>query len=149
MSPLVVIVIVAAILLPIGWFVSEFRGGRGLRLTLGCLALLTSFGVAFVVVALERFNSNAWFTGASKELIDACISELEAGHTDRVLNALRQLQSGFRPTYENRGRYDELVEQAVSRMKSNPATPPDAAANRSQPIGDETNRASAAVGSDR
>lgn len=112
LSPVAIIILIAVIGLPIGWFVSEFRGSRGLRLTLGCVALLMSFGVAFIVGSLDRLNSNAWFTHASKDLIDASIVELEAGHTDRVLDTLRQLQSEFHPTYENRGRYDKLVEQA-------------------------------------
>ena len=108
-----------------------------------------SFGVAFIVGSLERINSNAWFTYASKELIDASISELEVGHTDRVLDTLRQLQSEFHPTYENRGRYDKLVEQAVSRMKSGQIPQPDGPANRSQPIRAETNSTSSAAASDR
>jgi len=149
LSPIAIIVLIAVIALPIGWLVSEFRGGRGLRLTLGCLALLMSFGVAFIVGSLERLNSNAWFTHASKDLIDASIVELEAGHTDRVLNTLRQLQSEFHPTYENRGRYDKLVEHAVSRMKSSQIPQPDGTANRSQPIRTEPNRTSEAAGSDR
>jgi hypothetical protein len=118
LSPIAIIILIAVIGLPVGWFVSEFRGGRVLRLTLGCLTILMSFGLAFIVGSLERLNSNAWFTGASKELIDASVSQLEAGHTDRVLDSLRQLQAEFHPTYENRGRYDTLVEQAVSRMTS-------------------------------
>ena len=149
LSPIAIILLIAVIGLPIGWFVSEFRGGRGLRLTLGCLALLMSFGVAFIVGSLERLNSNAWFTGASEQLIDASISELEAGHTDRVLDTLRQLQSEFHPTYENRGRYDKLVEQAVSRMKSSQIPQPDGAANGSQPFSSETNQTSLAAGSRR
>ena len=148
-SPIVIIVFIAVIGLPIGWLVSEFRGSRGLRLTLGCLALLMSFGVAFIVGSLDRFNSNAWFTSASKQLIDASISELEAGHTDHVLDALRQLQTEFHPTYENRGRYDKHVEQAVSRMKSSQILQIDGAANRSQPIRAVTDRTSSEAGSGR
>ena len=148
-SPIVIIVLIAVIGFPIGWLISEFRGGRGLRLTLGCLALLMSFGVAFILGSLERLNSNAWFTSASKKLIDASISELEAGHTDHVLDALRQLQSEFRPTYENRGRYDKYVEQAVSRMKSSRIPQPGCPSNGSQPFISDTNTTSSVAGSRR
>jgi hypothetical protein len=115
--PVVLVVLVIVIALPVAWFASEFRGSRGMRLTLGCLAILCSFGVAFVVGSLERFNSNAWFGHASKQLVDVTVSELEAGHTNQVLRSFRQLQSEYRPTYENRARYDKLVEQAVADMK--------------------------------
>ena len=115
--PVVLIVVAITIALPVAWFVSEFRGGRGVRLTLGCLAILCGFGVAFIVGSLERFNSNAWFGHASKQLVDATVSELEAGHTNQILRTFRQLQSAYQPTYENRARYDKLVEQAVAEMR--------------------------------
>lgn len=118
LSPIAWMIVVAVISLTIGWFVSEFRCRRGIRLTLGCLALLSAFGVAFVVGSLERFNSNAWFGGASARLIEATVSELEAGNTKNTLRVLRKLRADYHPTYENRGRYDKLVDQAVEEMKS-------------------------------
>ena len=118
LSPFGVIISIVVIVLPIAWIVSEFRCERGVRLTLGCLAILCSFGVAFIAGSLEQFNSNAWFGRASNQLVDVTVSELEAGHTDQVLRALRKLQSEYHPTYENRARYDELVERTVADMKS-------------------------------
>jgi hypothetical protein len=124
LSPAGVILLIAILLLPVGWIVSEFRGSRSLRLLLGCSAILMSFGVAFIVGSLERFSANAWFSKASKQLIDASISELEAGRSDRVLIAWRELQAEFRPTYERRGRYDTLVKKAVSKMTSDETPQP-------------------------
>ncbi len=60
---LVLLLVVAA---PIAWFASEFQDRRWLRLALGTLAILLSFGVAALVGWLERFNSNAWFGNATK-----------------------------------------------------------------------------------
>jgi hypothetical protein len=80
--------------------------------------MLLAFGVAALVGWLERFNSNAWFGGATKELIDAAVAELEAGNRDRVLRSLKDLQDRYAPTYENRARYDILVEEAVKEMRS-------------------------------
>jgi hypothetical protein len=73
--------------------------------------------MAFLAGSLERFNSNAWYGFASKKLIDATITELEAGNKDRVLQSLKVLQNKYSPTYENRARYDELVEEAVAQMQ--------------------------------
>ncbi len=117
MSPLGIFILLIVIALPIAWFISEFRWERRTRLVLGCLTILCSFGVAFIVGLFERMNSNAWFGYASKQLIEATVSELEAGRTNQVLQTYRQLQSEFHPTYENRARYDKLVERAVSEMK--------------------------------
>jgi hypothetical protein len=61
-------------------------------------------------------NSNAWFGRATKELIDAAVVELEAGNGDRVLRWLKDLQGQYSPTYENRARYDLLVQDAVTKM---------------------------------
>ncbi len=105
---------------PIAWFASEFQDRRWLRLTLGTIAILLSFAVAFLVGMAERFNSNAWFGAASATLIQATIEEMEAGREERVLRAFKELQQSYRPTYENRGRYDVLVEAAVARMQSGP-----------------------------
>ena len=128
-APWIVSTLVVALL--IAWIVSEFRSRRAVRITLGCLAILCSFGVASIVGLLERFNSNAWFGGATKDLIDATVLGLEAGRTDRVLQTYRQLQSDYHPTYENRARYDKLVEEAVGKMKTQDAQP--GAAGNSRP----------------
>ena len=77
-----------------------------LRLALGTLTILLSFGVAAVVGSLDRFNSNAWFGTATKELIDAAVTELEAGNQARVLRSLKDLQRDMRPlTTTERLRY--------------------------------------------
>ena len=46
---------------------------------------------------MERFNSNAWFGSATKELIDAAVTELEAGNRAGVLRSLKDLQGRYRP----------------------------------------------------
>ncbi len=117
-------IVMLAIGVPIAWFASEFQGRRWLRLVLGSFAILLSFGVAAVVGSLERFNSNAWFGNASKNLVDATIAELEAGNRDGVLRSLKTLQKQYSPTYENRARYDVLIEETVTQMRANPQHSP-------------------------
>ncbi len=75
-------------------------------------------GVACLVGYLSRFNYNAWYGGASKDLIDTTITQLEDGKIDRVMSVLRRLNLDYQPTYENRAHYDELVNEAVSQMKA-------------------------------
>jgi len=118
MQPIHLLTLVLVVATPIAWASSEFQERRWLRLTLGSLAISLCFGVAFLVGSLDRFNSNAWFGFASKELIDATVAELEAGQQNRVLESLKHLQREFGPTYENRARYDVLVEEAIQRMRS-------------------------------
>jgi hypothetical protein len=112
-----------AIAAPVAWFASEFQHRRWLRIAAGAAALSMCFGVAFLAGTLQMFNANAWFGSATKDLIDATIEELEAGRQERVLSALKKLQHEYRPTYENRARYDELAEQAAANMRGDAKTP--------------------------
>ena len=117
-----ILIIVFVTVTPIGWFVSEFVGQRWLRMTLGIAAILSSFGVAYLVGQLDRLNSNSWFGDATQELITATVTELEAGNQNQVLVSLKRLQQKYQPSYENRARYDELVAETVKDMQK-PKTP--------------------------
>jgi hypothetical protein len=113
-----VAVLSIVLLLPVAWLVAEIYGSRWQRVSLGILAILSSFAVAWLVGSLQMFSANAWFGNATKELVNTTVSELERGRTDQVLASLKELQNHYRPTYDTRSRYDELVDQAVKQMKS-------------------------------
>ncbi|HUQ69787.1 MAG TPA: hypothetical protein VM165_09710 [Planctomycetaceae bacterium] len=115
MLPIVVFVIV---LLPIAWLASEFQDRRWIRITAGCAALLSVGGVAFAVGSLERLNSYSWFGDVTKDFVDGTIVGLEAGRHPQVLDALRKMQAEYNPTYENRARYDELVQAYLRSLKT-------------------------------
>lgn len=103
--------------LPIAWLVSEFRGGRVLRIALGLLAIgvvATCWALSTIV---SRFNYNAWYGGATGDLISTSLHEIEDGNLDRVLRVWRGLDQQYHPTYENRARYKQLVEEATRRMR--------------------------------
>ncbi len=108
--------------LPAAWFVSEFRAtSRGVRCALGVLAILCSFGVAWLAAQLTRLNYNTWYGVSSKALIDVIVEKLDAGQTEMLKSELKSLQTAFRPTYESRAHYNELVDAAVRKIKSNEA----------------------------
>lgn len=114
MVPQVFLTLVVAC--PVAWLISEFQSRRGIRIGLGLAALATSFLLAAGVGSFERFNSNAWFGEASKNLIDTTIDEIERGDTERLLKELKALQEQYQPTYEHRARYDELIKEFLSRL---------------------------------
>jgi len=74
-------------------------------------------GVAYIVGHLSQLNYNAWYGGASKELVDTTITQIEDGNIDRVMSVLRRLNLDYQPTYENRAHYNELVYEAVAQME--------------------------------
>jgi hypothetical protein len=110
------LILLLTIVLPIAWFASEFQDRRWIRISAGIVALTMSFLVAAGVGSLQHLNANAWYGGASKNLIDTTIEEIERGDTERLLKELKILQKQFQPTYENRARYDKLIEEFMSRL---------------------------------
>ncbi|HPC61890.1 MAG TPA: hypothetical protein PKX23_14600 [Verrucomicrobiota bacterium] len=117
MSPLGFLLVAAILAVPIAWLVAEFRGNRPLRITLGLLSLfLVGLCVWGLCSLLTRFNYNAWYGGATGDLIKTSIHQIEDGHLDRVLKVWRGLDQQYQPTYENRAHYNELVEQANRLM---------------------------------
>jgi hypothetical protein len=111
------LLLVAAV--AVAWVVSEFQDRRWLRLLLGlCTLVLVVGGVGVAVTIGERLNTNAWYGGASGELIDATVAALEKGRTEEVLAELKRLREQFQPTYENRARYDRLVKEYVARLEA-------------------------------
>lgn len=117
MPPPFVAILILSTLPAFAWVASEFYERRWLRITLGSLAILSSVSIAILVGMAERFNSNAWFGGAMGGLVNATVAELEAGNVDGVLKSLKTMQQDYRPTYENRARFDVLCDEAVARMK--------------------------------
>ena len=104
--------------LPIAWFVSEFRGDTpGIRRTLGITALLCSFGVATLVGISQDFKANFYFTRSTKNLLEASVSQLKNGKTEAVIREWTQANNEFHPTYEDRGHYRQILDQAIEGMK--------------------------------
>jgi hypothetical protein len=110
------LILLLAIGLPPTWFVSEFSNYRWLRLLLGCSAIGISFLIAYGVGSLEHLNANVWYGNASQNLVDVTVEEIEKGNGEQVVRELKELQKSFQPSYENRGRYDKLVEQYLERL---------------------------------
>jgi hypothetical protein len=127
MSVFGLLILAAVIALPVAWLVSEFRGGRPLRITLGLFSIaVTTVCVSALYSALSRFNYNAWYGGATKDLIETSLTQIEDGHLNRVLTAWRGLSSQYQPTYENRTGYLELAAEATARIRGDRTIAPDA-----------------------
>ena len=115
MQIFILLLITAA--LPIAWLIAEFRANVAVRRTLGVITILWSFGVASLVGMLQNFNANSYFTTASKDLLETSVEQLRAGKTEAVLREWTRANEELSPTYENRARYQEIVEQAIEGMK--------------------------------
>jgi hypothetical protein len=112
------LILILVIALPLAWFVSEFTGPTWVRTLLGIAAIASSFGVAFIFGSLQQWNYNIWYGEATSKLVDETSNQLKAGNTEAVINNLQWLESQYRPTYENRANYDQLVESYVARFEN-------------------------------
>ena len=113
------IILAFVITLPIVWFISEFKCKRTFRCIWGILAILCSFGVAFLGSQLCRLQYNATYGAITKKMLESSIQEIEKGNTEKVLSTWKKMNKNFRPTYEGNGNYDNLVNGAVKEMKKN------------------------------
>ena len=116
----IILVLIAVFILPILWFITELKStNKLLRQSLGILAILFSFGLAWTSAKTVRLNYNAWYGLASKRLIDSVVEELENNEIKALLQEMKSLQQDFKPTYESKAHYDALVNEAVKRIKEN------------------------------
>ncbi len=113
----IVVILVLAVILPGAWLASEFQPRRGIRIGLGICSMGVMLLIAVVVGTLERLNYNAWYGPISQQLVETTITEIEAGRGESLLPPLRKLRDEFRPSYETRANYDELVRGFVAEVK--------------------------------
>lgn len=130
MSAFGLLLLAGIVAIPIGWLASEFWNNRPLRITLGILAIIST---AFCVCAVNHFLTdigyNTYFGNATKDLIETSLAQAKDEHLDRVLQAWRDLNSQYHPTYENCAEYKELVEAATARMKGESTIEPRSASD--------------------
>lgn len=112
------LVLLATILLPIGWLLADIWGSPLMRRGLGVIAILMSSTVAFLFGSIiEHFNSTTYFSSASKDLLECSVQQMQAGKSDVVQREWKRMIEEYQPSYENRGRYREVIEESIERMK--------------------------------
>ena len=113
----IIIILFITAALPMAWLAADIRSSAKVRRILGLIAIAWSFAVAAFVGSLQHLNANSYFTSASKDLLEATVEQLRAGRTESVIRELSHANDRFAPTYENRGRYRQIVEEAIEGMR--------------------------------
>lgn len=105
------------------WIWSEFHESRWAGISVGACLIAIVFLLTFLITrAVERMQSNAWFGGATQELVSATVNALESGEQEIVIKALRELEESYRPTYEHRqgdADYVDVVKRTVTAIRQN------------------------------
>lgn len=116
--------IAIAVIVPLAWLVAEARRPNHLRTALGVATIAIVVAVTALVVRIGTgLEYNAWHGTATANLLRASIDATEDGHVERVVSVWRGLERRFHPTYENRGRYKELVEDATRQIRGDETNP--------------------------
>lgn len=112
------ILLIPALLLSAAWAVAEFRGKPAVRRAVGLAVALMLVGSVVYQQVAERFSANHYFSSAAKDLLDASVEELRHGWHDEVLRQWEKARARFVVTYENRGGFVEVVNEAVDGMRT-------------------------------
>jgi hypothetical protein len=105
------------LLIIVTWISGEIWNKRWLRILSGVSFLLITVFVGIFVGALETLSYNAWYGGATQELLQESLRQMEEGKNENVKKAFKEIVEKYQPRYENRARYDVLVKEAVEKMK--------------------------------
>lgn len=105
------------LLIIVAWISGEIWNKRWLRILSGVSFLLIAVFVGVFVGALKCLNYNTWYGGATQDLLQESLRQMEEGKTENVKKTFKEIVEKYQPTYENRANYDLLVKEAVEKMK--------------------------------
>lgn len=89
---------------------------RGKRIRYGIVSILAAALGFFVVGFTTSFNYNAWYSAAADKLIEASVKAMESGRQADVLREWKVMDEKFRWTYETKGNFRKLAEQAIKGL---------------------------------
>jgi hypothetical protein len=103
-----------AVLLAWIWF--EQREHLRIRWVLVGLMAVIALPMAFYWSTAANMSANSYFTAANHRLLEASVKALDAGRDEQVLAAWTQALANFDAGYETRGRYAQIIDDAVTSM---------------------------------
>ncbi len=116
---MLVLTLLVSGILPLAWLLSEAQHRRWVSVVLGVSAITVCSFVGYGVGTIPLvFQLNTEFTGASRELIDVIVDQLEAGNGEQVLSNLKSIQPAVYENYENYPRYTEVVDKFVEKLET-------------------------------
>ena len=89
---------------------------RKKRVRYGIVAILAAGLGFFVAGSAISFNYNAWYSSAADKLLEASVKGMEEGRQAEVLREWKAMDKKFRWSYEVKGNFRRLVEEAVEGM---------------------------------
>lgn len=91
---------------------------RKRRIRYGALSIIAAALGFFVTGSAISFNHNAWYSSAADKLLKASVKAIEEGRQSDVLREWKALDEKFRWSYESRGNFRKLAEEAIKGMSA-------------------------------
>lgn len=94
---------------------------RGRRLRYGIAARIFAAIAFFFTGTVVSFNYNAWYSSAADKLLTASVKAMEEGRQAAVLREWKAMDGKFRWSYETRGNFRKIAEEAIQGMSAGEA----------------------------
>lgn len=115
MEPVAIIILFFGILLSliVGSVMCDRKASR---IIFGIVTLAWSCLMFLAAHAAESYDLNIWYSGAASKLLDESIKAIDSGRHGDVAAAFKQMNESLEATYENRGNFRELANEASSDL---------------------------------
>ncbi len=90
---------------------------KGFRIAASVGVFISTLFLCFAATIFQKFQANSDFGGAAVVVAPACIAAIERGEVDKVVRALKEFESDYRPTYEQRRNFVVLANRLADRLK--------------------------------
>lgn len=91
---------------------------RRRRIRYGIAAILAAAICFFLVGTVASFQHNDSYSRAADKLLEASVNALEGGRQAEVLREWKAMDQKFRQSYETRGNFREITEEAIKGMNT-------------------------------
>lgn len=96
----------------------SIRGGGAVA------AFLVAASGYFVADMARSFELNIWYSGSAHKLLDRTVAALEQGQQPEVIRELKTMRDSLELTYEHRGNFRDLADQASESLSPGPSAEP-------------------------
>ena len=95
---------------------------RSIRMGLAIASFLWACTMFKMAGWVEGLNRNIWYSKAASGLIKASIEGLEDGRSDQVLKEMKIINENLKVTYESKGNFKDLADEASERLNDTKLT---------------------------
>ena len=89
---------------------------RRRRIRYGAVSILAAALGFFFTGSVISFTYNSWYSSAADKLVEASVKAMEEGRQEEVIREWKAMDARFRRSYETRGNFRGIAEDAIKGM---------------------------------